>query len=210
MGLRLKPKTSRLQRKWGQFALVSAMCLNAAALIVGLYLSQLRDQFSECAEEKQFFIINEQSTKAELTNSDLTQILRTSLQIQHRLASPLLNPSEDVLLTSLDKELESKTRASHRRIAGAWYSMAEELPSGTNVDSIISRLPSEDVLSFAAESRTKAFKWIHGVQERMNSLEASISSWTWFHNALIALGIIVLAYGNLLLFSIGEFHATDL
>ncbi len=208
--MRLIPRSNLKRRQWAHFVFFGAFILNVGTLVVGVGLTGAREEYSFWADEEKYFITNEQNVKAETLNADLFKLLRRILQIQGRLGASILTSSEMAELEESDTELEIVIKTGIRRIAGGWRLMAEELPEGTNMDSIIGAIPDSNLTEFTHNARIAAYDYIKTVKNQMNRWDSWVTWLTWIQNSLLVLGLLALTYANLLLISLGEALVTSL
>lgn len=88
--------------------------------------------------------------------------------------------------------------------------MGEELPEGTNLDSIVNAVPLSKLTEFTENARMDAYEYIRAVKNQMNRWDSWVAWLTWIQNGLLVLGLLVLTYANLLLISLGEAPETSL
>lgn len=208
--MRLIPKSKLSRRRWAHRVLIGAFVLNVGTLAVGAGLTGARVKYSLWVDEERYFITNEQNVKAETLNTDLFKLLRRTLQIQGKLGASVLSSSEMAELKGTDAELEIIIKTGIRRIAGGWRSMGEELPEGTNLDSIVNAVPLSKLTEFTENARMDAYEYIRAVKNQMNRWDSWVAWLTWIQNGLLVLGLLVLTYANLLLISLGEAPETSL
>lgn len=185
-------------RKWGQICLVSAILLNGFVLAINVYLSSLQGELQSKRYDEQYFIINDQTKKAEIAQYRMLQVNANQLVLLRRLADDRLTLDERNTILNNVKELNHRSEMSKVNVAAISYLLANDPPEGTDLYKMFEGKSDSELVRLQEQYEKQAGEYVKNLKRQMVQLMDNISTWQYVHSSALVLSSIILIIGSIL------------